>query len=307
MDTSRPGRSAPRLAPPVLSLVIIATSAAACARVEAQEAATPSRVSLTRDDLPQSPSAARGAGVYQRWCVGCHGEDGRGDGPAARWLDPLPRDLQAGRFKFRSTPSGSLPTVDDLVRTISRGLKGSSMPAFPLLPEIERRDVAEYVLWLADVGRARIEAESLVNEDGLTMEQVRAEHLAGIRERLAARRAAAQPIGIPPEPPADDTTVARGKELYAAKCLSCHGETGVGDGPSSNALRDARDARILPRNFTRGRLRGGESPQDIFRRLRTGLDGTPMPSYSDSDADLWAMVRYVMTLRQETGAEEQIR
>jgi cytochrome c oxidase cbb3-type subunit 2 len=101
--------------------------------------------------------------------------------------------------------------------------------------------------------------------------------------------------------------VARGKDLYAQKCLSCHGATGVGDGPSSSALRDARDARILPRDFTKGRLRGGESPQDLFRRLRTGLDGTPMPSYDDPDADLWAVVHYVMTLRRDTGAEEAIR
>lgn len=254
-----------------------------------------------------SRDAARGRGVYERWCIGCHGTDGLGDGAAAGWLDPLPRNFQAGRFKFRSTPSGSLPTSDDLVRTITRGLKGSSMPAFPLMSEQERRDVAEYVLWLAELGRAKVEIGVMVSEDGAPLEQVLANRMGEIREKLAARRAKAQPIGIPPATEATADAIRKGRELYEQKCMSCHGATGIGDGTSSSALRDSRDARILPRDFTRGRLRGGESAQDLFRRLRTGLDGTPMPSYEDSDADLWAIVHYVMTLRRDTGAGEAIR
>lgn len=304
MGTQGTGRKAARLALPIVAVIVWG---AGCTQVEAQEPSTQTRVRLTPEDVPLGPSAVRGREVYARWCIGCHGAEGLGDGPASAWLDPLPRNFQAGRFKFRSTPSGSLPTADDLIRTVNRGLKGSSMPAFPLLPEQEKKDVAEYVLWLAELGRARVEVESAMSEDGLTLERARAERMPAIRTRLAERRAAAQPIGIPPEPPTSAEDVARGRELYTQKCESCHGATGIGDGTSSSALRDARDARILPRDFTKGRLRGGESAQDIFRRLRTGLDGTPMPSYSDSDQDLWSIVHYVLTLRRESGPEEAIR
>lgn len=305
---SAPGARA--VAAYVVAAVLVVVASGGCAPAEAQEpAAAPGGAQAdgpAADDLPASAAAARGAASYLKWCVGCHGEEGRGDGPAAVFLDPLPRDFQAGAFKFRSTPSGSLPTPDDLLRTITNGLHGSSMPAFPLVPEPERRDLAEHVLHLAQFGRLRIEADSAIAEDGLTMQQFRAERLAAVRERLAERRRAAQPIGIPPETANDAASVARGKELYAKMCLSCHGATGIGDGPSSYALRDGRDAPILPRDFTTGVLRGGDTPQDLFRRMKTGLDGTPMPAFGNPDAELWDIVHFVMTLRRAP-AEESVR
>src|SRR5205823_10166641 len=51
------------------------------------------------------------------------------------------------------------------------------------------------------------------------------------------------------------------------------------------------------------RFRGGGSAADIYRRLRTGLDGTPMPSFSDlidqkflTDEQLWRLAQYVRSL-----------
>ena len=66
---------------------------------------------------------ARGKAVYERRCVGCHGPNGDGNGPMATFLDPRPRDFRLGAFKFRTTPSGSLPTDGDLYRTLTRGLR----------------------------------------------------------------------------------------------------------------------------------------------------------------------------------------
>lgn len=301
MHTRTRRRTALRNALPVITMCL---GAAACTPLEAQESHVAPTTGPVPADLPMSPSAARGAKLYVNWCVGCHGPEGLGDGPATAHLDPLPRNLQAGRFKFRSTPSGELPTEDDLVRTITRGLKGSSMPAFPLLPESERKDLAQYVFHLAQYGRLRVEAQSLI-DDGMTMETVRAEKMGEIREVLAGRLARAQPVGVPPETDADGVSVARGKTIYTELCESCHGATGVGDGPSAYALRDGRDAPIKPRDFTSGVLRGGDTPQDIYRRLRTGLDGTPMPAFdSRGDKDLWDIVHFVMTLRRSSGGEQ---
>src|ERR1700694_3880343 len=58
---------------------------------------------------------AKGAAMnYRRYCAGCHGTLGDGEGENAVWLDPKPRNFTLATFKCRSTPSGSLPTDEDL-------------------------------------------------------------------------------------------------------------------------------------------------------------------------------------------------
>jgi len=68
--------------------------------------------------------------IYIRRCSFCHGLLGDGEGPAAPYMDPRPRDFTLGTFKFRTTQSGELPTNEDLFRTVSRGLPGTAMQAF---------------------------------------------------------------------------------------------------------------------------------------------------------------------------------
>ena len=253
--------------------------------------------SITLADVPPTGAAARGRVVYDKYCVGCHGDEGRGDGAAARFLDPLPRDFQAGRFKFRSTTGADLPTVDDLMRTITCGLSGSAMPGFPLVPEQERRDVARFVLHLGVLGLVRKEVTYLVNEEGETLASIRGESLAQIRAEAEAKVAARRPTRAPASVPATDSSVAAGRALYDAQCASCHGATGRGDGSSALTLRDWKDAPIVPRDFTSGVYRAGSTDGDLFLRLKTGISGTPMPSFSGSDAELWSIVHYVGTLK----------
>lgn len=135
-----------------LAAAAFATSLVLLGAASGQEpaAAAPSRLTLA--DWELSPAETRGRTVYETYCIGCHGDGGRGDGPASRFLDPLPRDFQAGKFKFRSTPFGEMPLESDLMRTVTCGLPGSSMPGFQLVPELERRDVVRYVLSLARLG-----------------------------------------------------------------------------------------------------------------------------------------------------------
>ena len=53
--------------------------------------------------------AAAAQGNYRRYCVGCHGELGDGEGENAQWIDPKPRNFTLGIFKCRSTTTGTLP------------------------------------------------------------------------------------------------------------------------------------------------------------------------------------------------------
>lgn len=294
-------------AAPLLLVFLLLVPASGCAPAGAATAPPPTEAgtAFRFEHWPPGEAAARGRAVYDSNCAGCHGSQGRGDGPASVWLDPLPRDFQAGSFKFRSTPSGELPTEDDVVHVVRCGLVGSSMPAFPLLSETAVRDVAAWVLYLATFGLLRDEVEDLMEDDGLLPDEVVAssdfpELLAEVLEDAYED---VWPVAVPPDPGSSPALVARGGQLYAAQCAACHGERGRGDGPSSFTLRDGRDARILPRDFTTGIFRAGSTPRDLFLRMKTGVNGTPMPSYETTpDDDLWALVHFILSLSADGGA-----
>src|SRR2546430_9266324 len=100
--------------------------------------------------LPPSPlpvqDTAKGKTVYVKWCAGCHGEDGKGDGPAAAYMLPRPRDFTGAVYQVRTTMNGQLPTDGDLMRSIDDGLFGTAMPGWKTrLSDAERRDVLAYL------------------------------------------------------------------------------------------------------------------------------------------------------------------
>lgn len=86
-------------------------------------------LSVRATTSPPAAPAPGGQAVYERHCASCHGPAGRGDGPAAPFLTPRPRDFTLGRYKLRTTETGSLPTDEDIVRSVREGLPGSAMPA----------------------------------------------------------------------------------------------------------------------------------------------------------------------------------
>ena len=64
-------------------------------------------------------------------------------------------------------------------------------------------------------------------------------------------------------------------------------------------LEDDWEYPIWPRNLTRNwEFRGGNRPEDIYRRVIGGVAGTPMPSYADSldEKKTWDLVHYVLSL-----------
>ncbi len=82
---------------------------------------------------------------YRRYCVGCHGDLGDGQGENAQWIDPKPRDFTIAQFKCRSTPTGTLPTDEDLYNTIARGLDNSNMPQWNTFTKQQRADLVAYI------------------------------------------------------------------------------------------------------------------------------------------------------------------
>lgn len=209
-------------------------------------------------------TSARGKEVFETQCAICHGMAGDGQGPEAHRFFTRPADLTRGIFKFRSTPTGSLPTDRDLERTIRHGLPGSGMIAQDHLADGEIRELIAYL------------------------------------KTLSPRWAAgAPPPPIPIVPPANlGGLVDKGRDLFTrAGCVECHGASGRGDGPSAARLTSGgRPTR--PADLTRRPFKGGDRPEDVYRALAVGLDGSPMPSYRDAldEEDMWALAVYVTRL-----------
>ena len=218
-------------------------------------------------------NAKAAAPTYRRYCVGCHGELGDGNGEVAQWLEPpmypKPRDFQLGIFKCRSTPTGTLPTDEDLYDTIARGLDRSSMPIWNTFTKDER---ANLVAWIKHFS-PRWQTEK-----------------------------PGTPIQIPPEPEVTPERVKAGQEVFAkVQCWKCHGVQGMANGPSASTLTDDLGRPIAAYNFTDGtRPKCGNTDRDIYKIFMTGLDGTPMPSFSDNikPDEAWDLVFYLRTLQR---------
>jgi mono/diheme cytochrome c family protein len=86
------------------------------------------------------------------------------------------------------------------------------------------------------------------------------------------------------------------------ECGTCHGPDGRGDGEAAAGMRDDAGRQVFAFDMTRSwLLKGGITPEDIYRTIHTGLDGTPMPAYQDliDEADGWALVHFVRSLFQD--------
>ena len=105
--------------------------------------------------MPRSEEwIAHGKEVYERRCLGCHGVTGDGNGPAATFMfNQRPRNFTAAVFKFRLTKE-PLPTDGDLLRTITRGVRGTAMPAWYELPINDRLAVIQYIKYELAVDRS---------------------------------------------------------------------------------------------------------------------------------------------------------
>ncbi len=225
-----------------------------------------------------------GRQVYTAQCAGCHGTTGDGKGPAGGHLNPPPRDYRNGVFKFTSTPRGSKPRRDDLRRILKYGAKGTSMPAFRFLPEEEREAVIDYVMVLASRGQLELdlirEAETELDEEDDFDPEVVAEYVTDIADSWGrAEDELVRPLTV--NPPRTEETIQQGAVAFAEfSCIKCHGPDARGS-KSADVGQDIWGRTAYPANLAMGMLHGGRRPIDIYRRIYSGINGTPMPSSKD--------------------------
>jgi mono/diheme cytochrome c family protein len=229
---------------------------------------------------PNRATREKGRIIYERACVFCHGNQGKGDGPAAwfigRYSSPRPRDFTSEGFKLRSTESGMLPTDQDLFRTVTKGIPGY-MPSFAGLSETNRWQVIAYIKSF----------------------------------NPAFKNDKPEPVMMD-DPPlsSSNESIEKGRKLYQVLgCANCHGVDGNGLGKVSleGKLTDAQGLQIRASDLSdQGAFKNGATARDIYRTIMTGLDGTPMPSYlsqfegkGKEDKDGWHLVNYILSLSKE--------
>lgn len=233
---------------------------------------------LSTGDAAQTSLAGKdellklGEEVYQRRCAGCHGAEGDGKGPSAAMLRIKPRDFTSGVFKFHSTPGAdALPTDQDLFVTISHGLWGTPMPP-----------------WYDITAEQRMAAIQFIKTFSMRW----------LVEEVPA------PITVPPEPAVGMQSINRGREVYAANCAFCHGDSGHGDGIVAAGLVDSWGQPVSPADYTLpagapGGVKLGHDGRHLFQAVMNGVGGTPMPSFaaSLSTQDVWDTVHFIQSLR----------
>lgn len=232
--------------------------------------------STTPPVMSQEPmgNIEKGKAIFEKVCMSCHGINGQGDGPTAFFIgaysSPRPQDLTAGIFKFRSTPSGELPTDEDLFRTVTNGVPGF-MPPFVGLTADDRWHVVRYIKTF----------------------------FPGFQEEEEVNAVA---VGLPSTPSTSES-ISRGRKLYFQfECHSCHGANGRGESAlyQSGELKDSLDLPIRPTDLTNPpSFKNGASSHALARAILTGMDGTPMPSFADTlenQDDVWHLVNFIRSL-----------
>jgi len=240
------------------------------------------------DDPYSDPFLAAGRDIYMQRCAPCHGMRGRADGAAAAYVDPPPRNLELGVYKFRSTETGELPTDADLFRIISIGLSGTAMPAWGSgkfeLSEQQIWQVITFIkLLCADFRDEEFDPYG-ADDDG--------------KPRILA---------MPAAPEITAERIEKGREIYfdekRGACVRCHGKLGRGDGTDEKGFKDDTGFRVLPADMTQTwRYKNGATLEEIYATFTTGLNGTPMPSYVTSlpdEQDRWNMAMFVHSLLEE--------
>jgi len=265
-------------------------------------------VSGMQAEIATQRNSMTSAEIYAYRCSVCHGENGAGDGPAADFLYPRPRDFTMGLFKFKTSPGDLPPGDDDLFQSIKFGLPGTSMPGWSALLTDEQ--IRELITTIKQFDVSAIWApEDAPGEDFDDDGRYTKLDLTVVTER--------EPTDG--QIPYSVESVAKGESIYEENCRKCHGTEGRGDITSGKFLEDDWGFATWPRDLTMpwtwrasGAAYGStevgndeesrdEVIRNIYTRLSVGIPGTPMPAHQatnegEEDAiaeeDRWHVANY---------------
>ena len=98
-------------------------------------------------------------------------------------------------------------------------------------------------------------------------------------------RAVENPVAL------NDEALAAGEKAYGARCASCHGDSGKGDGRATRFIKPA------PADFSTVEARDRMTDGEIFFKITEGKKPMPGMARTLSDEERWQVVHYVRTLQ----------
>ena len=268
-----------------------------------EETGTPDKLFMLGDAKETREPLLAGYHIYQEYCTQCHGVNGDGNGPVAQYLNPKPRNYKPGIFKFTSTPYGSKPRKSDLILTLKRGVTGTSMPAFDRFSDQQLSDVADYVIALSLRGEFERELALIAYDDAELPDKEGMKDV--INDKLSTWHDAANQLVMPVSemPEMTDESIRAGHRVFLQyACNKCHGKYGRGGSMGNVEVGvDSWGNKAAAADLSSGMFRGGERPIDIYRRIYSGINGTPMPAFKEQFKDnpevIWQLVHFI----KETG------
>lgn len=208
---------------------------------------------------------------------------------SARGLQPPPRDLRLGVYKFAAVAAGQLPNDADFRRIISGGLHGTAMLAWDV-PPAQLEDLIQYIKTFSPRWQQEKPGEPILlsRDPWVDREQAAIDRGARVYHGLAQCAVACHPAYIE-----RGEIFAFTKELTGMRVEAFREDLYAAvPKPSDYGLE------IAPTDFTFNPLRAGDSTADIARTIASGIGGTAMPTWKNvlPDIELWAMAHYVRSL-----------
>jgi len=256
---------------------------------------------------------------YMLNCYACHGENGDGQGPAAAYLRPPPRDFRQGLFKFGGVSAGELPHTQNLVRLVKRGLTGTAMLPWDL-PDESLAAAIEYIKTFTNSPtgeesdthshRWQDPDEELGEPLKLSQDPWKGQAKEALTRGEKVYHATAQCSRCHPAYATRSAIVAYNKEMLGTETTS------FADNMYRSYLRDSDyGVKILPIDFIYHPIKTlhpddskGQQIEQLYLTIGAGIGGTAMPAWKGSleERDLWALAYYVQdlySLRDTKGAK----
>ncbi len=261
----------------------------------APESWGPDALSRGSGDIDEE-TVALGQSSYQLYCSGCHGDNGDGEGPAAQYLDPKPRDFRVGLIKFAAVAAGKTPHDDDYVRIITHGLAGTAMPSFRFMPVREQLSIVAYLrTFRTEADTSGPGARVFIPKDAYRR-----------KPQYAAPAGEALYHGLAECSSCHPSYVTRSKILEHRKKFDITGDTFRDDMYQAVAKESDWGAPITPPDFLTERIKTGSTKEDIVKVIATGVTGTAMPNWAATlkPKQLWALAYYIESLAELRGTAE---
>ena len=253
-----PGAIMPRVLMPDedMNALITFLSRQATGPVEIEHGMGGARFDFDAPPQQESAAVAETKHLYMMLCQVCHAAAGDGHGLIQPNLANFPRAFAGNADFYRTT------TDERLLRSIEKGIPGTSMPPYERL--LEKRQIGDLLdlAYSAFIGISRNEKIDLPS--------------------------------LPPRPE-DFILPASVERRFTALCIRCHGRAGTGKGPAQRAPRPR------PRHLTNRPYFAALEDETIARAIADGIPGTAMPSFRSrlTPGELWGLVEKVRRLSGE--------